>query len=188
MHTVIGIFSSRKQAEEALNSLLNAGVPESSIVCLTGEHASHEMEALRTTDAEAPGMGKTMGAYLGGVMGAGAGLSLGSAVASLLVPGVGPIIAAGLGAAALLGIGGATVGGSVGNASEGALDEGVPKDDVFFYRDQLKQKRSLVVVNTQTEEGAASVRSIFDHKGAEDVETARKQWKKSHPEGLKRVS
>jgi hypothetical protein len=109
-------------------------------------------------------------------------------VASLLVPGVGPIIAAGLGAAALLGVGGATVGGSVGNASEGAMDEGMPKDDVFFYRDQLKQKRSLVVVNTQTDEGAASVRSILDHKGAEDVETARIQWERDNPEALKRAS
>ena len=91
-------------------------------------------------------------------------------------------------AAALLGIGGATVGGSVGNASEGAMDEGIPKDDVFFYRDQLKQKRSLVVVSTQTDEGAASVRSILDHKGAEDIETARKQWETAHGGGLKRAS
>lgn len=188
MHTVIGIFNSRKQAEEALSTLLNAGVPESSIVYFTGVDAPQEIEAIRTTDAEAPGMGKTMGTFLGGVMGAGAGLSLGSAVASLLVPGVGPIMAAGLGAAALLGIGGATVGGSVGNASEGAMDEGIPKDDVFFYRDQLKQKRSLVVVSTQTDEGAASVRSILDHKGAEDIETARKQWETAHAGGLKRAS
>lgn len=76
----------------------------------------------------------------------------------------------------------------MGNASEGAMDEGMPKDDVFFYRDQLKQKRSLIVVNTQTDEGAASVRSILDHKGAEDVETARKQWERDNPEGLKRAS
>lgn len=188
MHTLVGIFRSRNQAESAADALLKAGVPESSISYITPDNGAREIEQVNTTDAEAPGMGKTMGAYLGGVMGAGAGLSLGSAVASLLVPGVGPIMAAGIGAAALLGLGGATVGGSIGNSSEEALDNGMPKDDVFFYRDLLKQGRSLIIVNTQTDDGAASVRSILDHQGADDVGAARTQWQAQHPEGLKRAS
>ena len=188
MHTLVGIFRSRNLAETSVDALLKAGVPESSITFLTPDSGPREIEGVQTTDAEAPGMGKTMGAYLGGVMGAGAGLSLGSAVASLLVPGVGPIMAAGLGAAALLGLGGATVGGTLGHSSEDALDMGMPRDDVFFYRDLLKQGSSLVIVNTQTDDGAASVRSILDHKGAEDVDAARQQWRAQHPEGLKRAS
>ncbi len=188
MHTVVGIFGSRAQAEQAVGALLNTGIPEPSIIYLTGECAPEEIEALRTTDAESPGMGKTMGAYLGGVMGAGAGLSLGSAVASLLIPGVGPIMAAGLGAAALLGLGGAAVGRKVGDESETAMDEGLPKDDVFFYRDLLKQMRSLVIVNTDSDEEAQAVQSILDQKGAEDIKAARAQWEATHPEGLKRAS
>jgi hypothetical protein len=188
MHTVVGIFGSRTQAEQAVGTLLNAGVPDSSIVLLTSGSDAQEIEAVRTTDAEAPGMGKTIGAYVGGVMGASAGLSLGSAAASLLVPGVGPIMAAGLGAAALLGIGGAAVGGKVGNTSEEAMDEGMPKDDVFFLRDLLKQNRSLVIVNTKTDEGAASVRSMLDQKDAENVDDARRLWESVPPEGLKRAS
>ena len=188
MQTAVGIFRSRSQAENALTDLLDSGLPQSSIVYLTGQQAPEQVESVRTTDAEAPGMGKTMGAYLGAVTGAGAGLSLGSAVASLMVPGVGPIMAAGLGAAALLGVGGAAAGASVGAASETALNEGVPKDDVFFYRDLLKQGSSLIVVNTDSDEKLKSVHSLLVENGAEDTDAARRQWAIRYPEGLQRAS
>src|SRR5436309_149069 len=118
MHNIVGIFTSRAQAEQAVRALLASGTPADAINYFTGECAPEELEALRTTDAEAPGMGRTMGTFLGGVIGASGGLSVGSAVASMLIPGVGPIIAVGLGAAALLGVGGAAVGGSIGHKSE----------------------------------------------------------------------
>jgi len=60
---------------------------------------------------------------------------------------VGTIFAIGLGAAALLGIGGAAAGATAGEASEQAADTGVPKDDIFVYRELLKRGRSLVIAN-----------------------------------------
>lgn len=188
MDTVVGIFRSRAQAEAAIPDLLKSGVPESSIVHLTGSQAREQVESVRTTDAEAPGMGKAMGTYLGAVSGVGTGLSIGSAVASLMVPGVGPIMAAGLGAAALLGIGGAAAGASLGEASETALGEGVPRDDVFFYRDLLKQGSSLIIVNDDSPEKTKLVRSVLDQHGAEDTDAARRRWQADHPEGLQRAS
>jgi hypothetical protein len=108
-------------------------------------------------------------------MGAGAGLSLGSAVASLLVPGVGTIFAIGLGAAALLGLGGAAAGAGLGESSELTADTGVPKDDVFFYRQLLKQGCSLVVAAVDIEDQAVAVRFVFEQHGAEDIDSARKK-------------
>jgi len=110
-------------------------------------------------------------------MGAGAGLYLGSALASMAVPGVGPILAAGIGAAAALGLGGAAVGGTVGNATEHAMDEGVPKDDVVVYRELLRRRRSLVIVNVDSEELADRARAVMQQNGTEDVETFRKEIK-----------
>src|SRR5207244_9123 len=86
MHTVVGIFGSRAAAEPAVRRLPASGVPEQSIIFLTADQPESKMASMRTTDAEAEGMGKAMGAYLRDVVGASAGLSLGSAAASLFVP------------------------------------------------------------------------------------------------------
>ena len=98
-------------------------------------------------DAEPDGIWKAMGAVVGGAVGASAGLAGGAAVASLLVPGGGTVFAIGLGAAAALGLGGAAAGAKAGDVTEHALDVGVPKDEVQFYHDLLRQGRSLVMAN-----------------------------------------
>src|SRR5205807_2039544 len=147
MHTAVGIFASRAAAERAVGEGSGERSGGASHHLLNRRPVRDRILSMRTTDGEAEGMGKAMGAYLGGVVGASAGLSLGSAVASLFVPGVGPIMAAGIGAAAVLGVGGATAGATMGHATEDAMDEGIPKDDVFFYRHLLKQGRSVVLVN-----------------------------------------
>lgn len=188
MHPNVGIFDSRTKAEQAVRDLQGGGVADNSINFFTGEFAPEEIEGVRTTDAEAQGMGKAMGTFLGGVIGASAGLSVGSAVASILIPGFGPILAVGLGAAALLGAGGATAGAKLGHESEDALDEGIPKDDVFFYHDLLKQGRSVVIVNSADDKDAKSAREILDRAGSEDVNAARQRWRGAHPGGLQRAS
>jgi hypothetical protein len=185
MHTEVGIFTSRNTAEQVAHELVSNGIPESSITFLTGENA--DLEHLSTTDTEPDGMGKAMGAFLGGVAGAGAGAGIGTAAASLMIPGVGPILAAGIGAAALLGVG-ATAGASLGAASETALDQGPPKDDVFLYHDLLKNRRSLVIVNVDKDEQADKARKVFDARGAEDVSEARSSLKARHDANLRQAS
>jgi hypothetical protein len=175
MQSGVGIFNSRVAAEQAVRGLLARGLSPQSMTFLSGEAGGAQVANLPTTDAEPDGMGETVGAVVGGAMGAGAGLSLGSAVASLLVPGVGTIFAIGLGAAALLGLGGAAAGASVGDASEHAMDKGVPKDDVFFYRQLLKRGRSLVIAEVEFDDQAAAAREVFYRRGGEDVDEARKQ-------------
>ena len=175
MQNIVGIFGSRIAAEQAVRGLLARGISQESIIFLTGEAGSTQVEKLPTTDAESDGMGEAVGAVVGGAVGAGAGLSLGSAVASLLVPGVGTIFAVGLGAAAVLGLSGAAAGATVGEESEHAMDIGVPRDDVFFYRQMLKRGRSFVIANVESEDQAATAKELFDNRGGGDVDAARKE-------------
>jgi hypothetical protein len=187
MQSVVGIFPSLASAEQAVEGLLGSGMTQQSIIFLSGElpdrggtrSAEQELEAIPTTDAEPDGMGKAMGAVVGGALGASAGLAGGAAVASLLVPGVGTVFAIGLGAAAALGLGGAAAGAKAGDVTEHALDVGVPKDDVQFYHDLLRQGRSLVIANVDAEEQAATARSVFKQQGSEDVDRARKELGKA---------
>jgi hypothetical protein len=175
MQTIVGIFTSREAGEGSVAQLVQSGIPPACIVFLSGERPEDALPPIPTTDTEADGMGKTMGGFVGGVAGASAGLGLGSAVASLMVPGIGPILAAGIGAAALLGIGGAAVGAKVGEESEHQSDTGVPRDDLGVYRELLKQGRTLVVVETDSEEEASQARAILDRNAALDLDAERKR-------------
>jgi hypothetical protein len=176
MQSVVGIFASRTGANRAVEELIQSGVSPEHIIFLSGERPGAELSAVPTTDTEGDGMGKAMGSVVGGATGASAGLGLGSAVASLMVPGVGPIVAAGIGAAALLGIGGAAAGAKIGDNSEHQLDTGVPRDDVEFYRELLRQGRALVIVEAGSDNDVSRARRTLDGSGAENVDHARKQF------------
>jgi anti-sigma B factor antagonist len=159
METVIGVFSSRERAEEAVEELLKAKVPQQALVFLT------------RSESQAKVVAKEIGATLGGLMGMATGASAGAAVASLLLPGVGPVFALGFGAAALLGLAGAGTGASVGKTLAGAgektkptSDEKAP-DDVAFFRDVLQGGRSLIVVRTESADTATMACGILDRMG-----------------------
>ncbi len=159
METVIGVFSSRERAEEAVGELLKARVPEQAIVFLT------------RSESEAKTVAKELGATLGGFMGIATGASAGVAAASLLLPGIGTVFALGFGAAALLGLAGAGTGAGLGKILAAAgerpkpsSDENAP-EDVAFFRDVLKEGRSLIVVRTESGETATVACAILDRLG-----------------------
>ncbi len=159
METAIGVFSSRDRAEEGVKELFQRGVPESSLVFLT------------RSESEAKTVGKQLGAFAGGFVGGAAGMSAGVAAATLLVPGIGAVFALGFGAAALLGLAGAGAGATTGAAM--AREAGAPQptpdekcsEDAVFFREVLKEGRSLIVVRTESQETATSACAILDRLG-----------------------
>ena len=159
METAIGVFSSRDHAEEAVKELRQRGVPEQSIVYLT------------RSESEAKTIAKEFGAYVGGFVGGAAGMTTGVVAATLLLPGIGPVFALGFGAAALLGLAGAGTGATVGAAA--SHDPKVPQptpdekctEDAAFFREVLKEGRSLIVVRTESQEIATSACNILDRLG-----------------------
>src|ERR1700722_1576379 len=158
MDTAVGVFSSRDRAEEAVKELLQQGVPEKSIVFLT------------RSESEAKSMASEFGAYVGGFTGGAAGMTAGIAAATLLLPGIGTVFALGFGAAALLGLAGAGAGKSVGSAaSQGGETTPTPdeecSEDVAFFREVLKEGRSLIVVRAELPGVATSACAILDRLG-----------------------
>ena len=156
METAIGVFSSRDHADQAVKELRQRNVPEESIVFLT------------RSESEAKSVAKQLGATVGGYVGGAAGLSAGVVVATLLIPGVGPAFALGLGGAALLGLAGAGAGAGVGSAATESANP-TPDDkcseDAAFFREVLKEGRSLVVVRTESQEIANTACEILDRLG-----------------------
>jgi anti-sigma B factor antagonist len=161
METAIGVFASRDHAEKAVKELLGSGVPEESIVFLT------------RSEGEAKSIAKELGAYVGGFVGGAAGITTGVVAATLLLPGIGTVFALGIGAAALLTGAGAGAGAGTALGSAASNDENSPKpatgeksaEDIAFFREVLKEGRSLIVVRTESQELATSACSTLDRLG-----------------------
>ncbi len=175
MQSVVGVFRSLDQAQQAVGRLPEAGVaPEDVNLLAPGDAAPAEYLPVDAT--EQPGMGPAMGGVVGGTIGAAAGLSGGAAIASLLVPGVGPVMAIGFAATALLGLGGAALGARAGQAVENRDTHGLPEDEIFLYEDALRRGRTVLVVFADDSAAADRVRETLSAAGAESLDAAREQW------------
>ena len=174
METVTGIFSSRANAERAVQQLQATGLANDRIAFLTPGTSDADVEAnVPLSDTEEPGMGKAMGGTVGGALGAAGGAGIGAGLASLLVPGVGPVLAAGIVGAAILGVGGAATGAAAGAALERNLADGVPHDELFLYEDALREGRTVVIVFADEEKEEERTREVFAEMGAESVDAVR---------------
>ena len=159
METAIGVFSSRERVEGAIQELLNSKVPQEEIVFLT------------RSEPEAKTVGEKLGA-VGGFMGAATGLSAGLIAAStVLVPGIGIVLALGIGATTVLGLIGAEAASDAAKSAAAASagtkpnSEGGFSEDAVFFREVLKEGRSLIIVRTESQEIMRVACGILDRLG-----------------------
>src|SRR5450759_5201932 len=120
-------------------------------------------------------MVKAVGGVVGGAVGIAAGMELGAAAAAILIPGVGPVLAVGIAAAAILGVGGVVGGAAAGSALEKDSTTGLPADELFVYKDALKQGRSVIFVEARDDE-AEKAHAVLANAGAESIDAAREEW------------
>jgi len=168
MRSVVGVFKSRADAEDGAKQLRSVGVKENAVTLLT-PHTGEPAKWVAKSDAEQPGMMKTLGAVAGGAL----GLGIGEGLATLVIPGVGPVLAAGMIGGAVVG---ALAGGAIAGAEENAIFPGLPGDEVFIYKDALRQNRTVLIVATETSEEAKEVRVLLERAGAESIDSARRMW------------
>jgi len=185
LETAIGVFSSRRGAEEAVRQLREKGIPEEAIVFLTWSENEAKVAARRF-------------AAIAGFAEGAADASV--AIAEFLLPGMGTVFALGFGKVTLLrlaavraasavglhvmdmhvmdthllekekipaGVAGTTAGITAGVTSDAAFD--VTREDkakyAAFFREVLKDGLSLVVVRTESRELLASACVVLDRLG-----------------------
>jgi hypothetical protein len=175
MKAIVGVFKSRSDAERGAAELVPLEIPKDRINILTPEATDKEIAAVPTVAGEQPGMGKAMGAVVGGAMGVAGGAGLVPGIASLLVPGVGPVLGIGILAGTLLGAIGAVGGAAVGATLESEVFKGLPEEELFVYEDAIRKGRTVVVVMAEDDE-ANAVRGALELAGAESVDRAREMW------------
>jgi len=179
MKTITGVFRLYQVARDAADALERAGFSKNQIALLSSSSQKEQKEeirhALRTSDAEPPGVGGAIGSVLGGALGVAGGFELGVG-ATALIPGVGPVVAFGIAGAVLLGITGAVGGAVLGEAADNGSTDGIPTDEVFFYEDALRQGRSVILVFAEHRWEEQRAQKLMAGAGAESLDAARKDW------------
>jgi len=169
MHAVVGVVRHFPDSERIVEALREIEVADRHISVLSPGSSETVIKRVPTTEAEQPGIGKTIGSVVGGAAGTAGGL----AVASVALPGVGPVMAAG---AIALGLLGAAAGGAVGGQLDDTLSHGLPTDELYVYRDALRKGRSIVIAMVEDDAQATQVRQLLADMGAESVDAARDEW------------
>jgi uncharacterized protein (TIGR02271 family) len=135
--TIVGLFSERRHAEQAIRDLKAAGFTEEQIG-VAMQNREDQQSLMEDTGSQAA-EGAAKGAVSGGIVGGLIGL-----LGSLLIPGVGPIVVGGVLASALTGAGiGAATGGLIG----ALMGLGVPEEDAQHFDRGLRSGGILVTVN-----------------------------------------
>jgi hypothetical protein len=176
MQTVVGIFTSRAAAEQATEQLCRLGIARDQIHFLVPGASLDQPAQVPTSETEQPGMGTALGGVVGGAVGASSGMMT-ATVLSALVPGIGTVTAIGLAALSLLGlVGGAVAGAVAGGALEDALANGLPKDELYVYKDALRRGRTVLIALVEDADQATIARAALEQAGAESLDAARAQW------------
>lgn len=163
----VGIFSSRRDVEDALHELKNSGFLMDKVSVVAKDADRHDEIAGvevsdRINDSNAD-EGATTGAIAGGALGGLTGLLIG--LGALAIPGVGPILFAGAEATAIATtIAGGGIGAAAGGLTGALIGLGIPEQEAKVYHDQLSSGDYLVLVNG-TEEEIQRTESILKAKG-----------------------
>ncbi|HEX2914784.1 MAG TPA: general stress protein [Chloroflexia bacterium] len=158
-YTLVGVFDDSRQAENAINTLRQAGFGPNEISVVTRELA--DQRQLDTAAGNQAPEGALAGSLGGGTLGAVLGWLLAGGTA--LIPGIGPVAAAGIFAAT---VGGALIGGTVGGVSGALIGQGVPESEAEDYEAHVKAGRTLVAVNVADTTRLNAAKAIFENAHA----------------------
>lgn len=159
---VFGIFSTQVEAEQAVDVLIAADFPSSSIsVLLPDSRGNREFAHEKHTKAPE---GTTAGATVGGVVGGTLGVLAG--IGALAIPGIGPLIAAGPIVAGLAGLG---AGGAVGGLVGALVGMGLPEYEAKRYEGRVKGGGTLLSVHCNSSDEVDRAKHLLEGAGATDV-------------------
>ena len=155
LNSVVAIYETHVQAEEAVKELQEAGVDMKSLsIAAKDTHADEHVVGYYNAGDRMKYWGK-IGAFWGGLW----GLLFGSAM--FAIPGLGPILVAGpLVLWIVAGLEGAAVVGGVSAIGAGLASIGIPKDSVIQYDVALRANQFLLIVHG-TREAVAKAEGIL---------------------------
>jgi hypothetical protein len=162
---VFGIYPDQLTAEDAVDSLKDAGFRNTDIsVLFPDNQGSKDFAHQKGTKApEGAVAGGASGAVIGGTLGWLAGIG------ALAIPGAGPFIAAG----PLMGmLGGIGLGTTVGGLAGALVGLGIPEYEAKRYEGRIRRGGILMSVHCDDSDWARRARNVLQRTGAQDVASA----------------
>ena len=169
MKTITGVFSSSLQADRARFGLRTLGFAQRQVTLLTPRSSAAQINSTPTADGEQPGMG----AIIGALASAGAGLFAAHLLAvwlALPFPGYQFTTLVVMGA-----LGGCVLGALAGSKLEDTFTRGLPRDEFYFYKDELTYGRSVIIVLADRSPQLRHARTNLTKLGADHLNTARRR-------------
>src|SRR6185312_4384821 len=156
---VFGLYTTRRQVENAVDELKAQGFRNTDISVLMPENVGTK-DFAHEKGTKAP-EGTATGVATGGVIGGTLGLLAG--IGALAIPGVGPFIAAGPIMGALAGVG---AGGAVGGLIGALVGMGIPEYEAKRYENRVKDGGVLLSVHCDTSEEIDRAKEVLKRTGA----------------------
>ncbi|MEA5626266.1 signal transduction histidine kinase LytS [Nostoc sp. UHCC 0251] len=161
----VGVFTHRRDAEQALHELKNSGLAMEKVsVVVQNVDRNHEIGNHEIGDKSDEGA--TVGGLSGGAVGGLTGLLVG--LGTLAIPGVGPIMLAGAAATALVTtLVGASIGAATGTFAGALVGWGMSEEQARAYNQRVEVGHYLIIVDCTSFE-IAKVEAILLRWGIEE--------------------
>ncbi|ARV60932.1 histidine kinase [Nostocales cyanobacterium HT-58-2] len=167
----VGVFSNRRDAEDALYELRDSGFPIDRVSVIKRDADRNDNIAgteVREGIGNKSDEGATVGAVSGGVLGGLTGLLVG--LGTLAIPGIGPIMLAGATATALATtLAGAGIGAAAGGLLGALIGLGIPEERARVYNERVERGHYLVIIDG-TDAEIARAEEILRRQGIEEFE------------------
>jgi uncharacterized protein (TIGR02271 family) len=174
-NTVVGVFHSHNEAQQAIQRLKENGFTDEQISVITRNQEGSFAEQTDETMAEE-------GATIGATAGLATGALWGIGIAAGLLPAIGPVIAGGTLAAILASAGtAAAAGGVVG----GLIGLGIPEEEAEYYEGEFERGRTIVTVKCDSGD-ADRVRQIMDSHNVYDYQRRESEYA-ANPQASERL-
>ncbi|MCF2151226.1 hypothetical protein IQ276_033390 [Desmonostoc muscorum LEGE 12446] len=159
---VIGVFTHRRDVEQALHELKDSGLAMEKVsVVVQNADSNHEI-----ANGDKADEGATVGGLSGGAVGGLTGLLVG--LGTLAIPGVGPIMLAGAAATALVTtLVGASIGAATGTFAGALVGWGMSEEQARAYNERVEHGQYLIIVDCTSLE-IAKVEAILQRWGIEE--------------------
>ncbi|BAZ15697.1 multi-sensor signal transduction histidine kinase [Calothrix sp. NIES-4071] len=167
----VGVFSHRREAENALHELRNSGFAMDRVSVIAQDIDGNDNIAgaeVHDKVGNKADEGASLGALSGGTLGGLTGLLVG--LGTLAIPGVGPIMLAGATATAIATtLAGAGIGAAAGSLLGGLVGLGIPEEEARGYNSRVERGHYLVIVDGTASE-IATAEAIMRRHGIEDFQ------------------
>ncbi|MBF2066362.1 MAG: signal transduction histidine kinase LytS [Calothrix sp. C42_A2020_038] len=164
----VGVFSHRRDAEDALHELRNSGFTMDRVSVIAQDNDSNSIAGAEVQErvGNKADEGASLGAVSGGTLGGLTGLLVG--LGTLAIPGVGPIMLAGATATTIATtLAGAGIGAAAGSLIGGLIGLGIPEEEARRYNTRVERGHYLVIIDGTASE-IATAEAILRRRGIED--------------------